>query len=101
MPFALLMDFVILLFHDGRPVRLRVISTFVVALCVGILTHLWGDTAYIAWEFPMVAELWKTGIARESGGLIAGGFTNAIPGIILQLFLVPLVVRLLQKARVM
>ena len=32
---------------------------------------------------------------------IASGFTNAIPGIILQLFLVPLVVRLLQKARVM
>ena len=72
MPFALLLDFVILLFHDGRPVRLRVTSTFVVALCVGILAHLWGDTAYIAWEFPMVGELWRTGIARESGGLIAG-----------------------------
>ena len=72
MPFALLLDFVILLFHDGRPVRLRVASTWIVALCVGILGHLWGDTAFIAWEFPMVGELWRTGIAGESGGLLAG-----------------------------
>lgn len=32
---------------------------------------------------------------------VASGFTAAMPGIILQLFLIPLVIRLLEKARVM
>lgn len=72
MPVALVLDFVILLFHDGRPVRLRVISTFVVALCVGMLCHLLGRTPHIVWEFPMVGELWRTGMAGKSGGVIAG-----------------------------
>lgn len=71
-PFALLLDFVILLFHDGRPVRLRVASTFVVVLCVGMMTHLLGDTAFLNWKFSMVGELWRTGIAGESGGVLAG-----------------------------
>ena len=31
-PVALLLDFAILLFHDGRPVRLRVICSFVAVL---------------------------------------------------------------------
>ena len=72
LPLALFWNFVILLFHDGRPVRLRVASTLAVVVCIGILAHIWGDTAFIAWEFPMVGELWRTGVARESGGLIAG-----------------------------
>ena len=72
MPVALLLDFVILLFHDGRPVRLRVICSFIVVLCVGIFAHLFGDTAYVGWGFPMVGELWRTGVARASGGLLAG-----------------------------
>ena len=71
-PFALLLDFVILLFHDGRPVRLRVASTFVVVLCVGMMTHLLGETAFLNWKFSMVGELWRTGIAGESGGVLAG-----------------------------
>ncbi len=72
MPFALLLDFVILLFHDGRPVCLRVCSTFTVALCVGMLFHLLGHTADIDWELPMVAALWTSGIEGTSGGVIAG-----------------------------
>ena len=72
MPFALLLDFVILLFHDGRPVRLRVACTFFACFCIGILAHLFVCKAEIAWEFPMVVQLWKTGVAGESGGLIAG-----------------------------
>ena len=72
MPLALILDAVILLFHDGRPVRLRVAATFVAVLCVGILTHFWGGTAVIPWEFKMVGNLWHTGVAGESGGLVAG-----------------------------
>ena len=73
MPFVLLLDFVILLFHDGRPVRLRVTCTVLAALSVGILAHLLSrNTVEIPWEFAMVGELWRTGIGRMSGGLLAG-----------------------------
>jgi len=73
MPFVLLLSFVILLFHDGRPVRLRVTCAMLVALSVGILAHLLSrNTVAIPWEFAMVGELWRTGIGRASGGLLAG-----------------------------
>ena len=73
MPFVLLLDFVILLFHDGRPVRLRVTCTILAALFVGILAHLLSShTVQIPWEFAMVGQLWKTGVERVSGGLLAG-----------------------------
>jgi len=58
MPFVLLLDFVILLFHDGRPVRLRVTCTILAALFVGILAHLLSShTVQIPWEFAMVGQL--------------------------------------------
>lgn len=72
LPFALLLDFVVLLFHDGRPVRLRVISGWVVTLCVGMLVHLLGCKEVFTWGLPMVTQLWKTGIAGTSGGVLAG-----------------------------
>ena len=72
MPFALVLNFFVLLFHDGRPVRMRILCSFVVALCLGIFAHLIGCREDIAWEVPMIADLWETGIAGKSGGLMAG-----------------------------
>ena len=72
LPFSLLAAFLILLFHDGRPVRLRVSCALGVSLGVGILGHLFAATAKIEWGFPMVVELWKTGVEHTSGGVIAG-----------------------------
>ena len=73
MPLALFLCFIILLFHDGRPVRLRVTSALLVALAIGVLCHLLSArTVEIPWSFPMVGELWRTGIERTSGGLLAG-----------------------------
>ena len=72
LPFSLLAAFLILLFHDGRPVRLRVSCALGVSLGVGILGHLFAATAEIEWGFPMVVELWKTGVEHTSGGVIAG-----------------------------
>ncbi len=71
-PFGLILCFVILLFHDGRPVRLRVTCALLSVLFIGVLAHLLGAEAEIRWEFPMVVELWKTGVGRTSGGLAAG-----------------------------
>lgn len=72
LPFALLLDFVVLLFHDGRPVRLRVISSWIVTLCVGMLVHLLGCKEVFVWELPIVSALWETGIMGTSGGVLAG-----------------------------
>ena len=72
LPFALLLDFVVLLFHDGRPVRMRVVSSWIVAFCVGILVHLFGCNEVIVWEFPMISVLWHTGVQGASGGVLAG-----------------------------
>ena len=72
LPFSLLAAFLILLFHDGRPVRLRVSCALGVSLGVGILGHLFGAEAEISWGFPMVVELWETGVEQASGGVIAG-----------------------------
>ncbi len=71
-PFVLLLDFVVLLFHDGRPVRLRLLCSFLVTMAVGMMTHFLGGAPVIKWEFPMIVELWKTGVEGTSGGLIAG-----------------------------
>ncbi|MBQ9968580.1 MAG: DNA translocase FtsK [Oscillospiraceae bacterium] len=72
LPFALLLDFVVLLFHDGRPVRLRVISSWIVTLCVGMLVHLLSCKEAFTWGFPMVIQLWRTGVSGISGGALAG-----------------------------
>lgn len=78
LPFSLLGSFLILLFHDGRPVRLRVGCALGVALGWGIMGHLFTATAEIEWGFPMVVELWKTGIDHTSGGVIAGFLAMAL-----------------------
>ena len=71
LPFSLLAAFLILLFHDGRPVRLRVSCAWACpwAWASG---HLFAATAEIEWGFPMVVELWKTGVEHTSAAVIAG-----------------------------
>ena len=64
----------ILLFHGGRPVRLRVTACFVMAGCIGAITHLFLDTVEIPWGISMVAALYRGGIAGTTGGLLCGFF---------------------------
>lgn len=71
-PFTLFMDFFILMFHDGRPVRLRIFGTVGIAVCVGMLVHLIGCRAEIPWELSMVGSLLRTGVDGSSGGLFSG-----------------------------
>ena len=65
----------ILLFHGGRPVRLRVTACFVMAGCIGAITHLFLDTVEIPWGISMVAALYRGGIAGTTGGLLCGFFS--------------------------
>ncbi len=72
LPFSFLLSFLILLLHDGRPVRLRVTCAFLLAVTIGALVHLVGDQLHADWSFDMIGELWDSGVALTSGGVLAG-----------------------------
>ncbi len=66
LPLLLILDFFILMFHDGRPVRLRVACTWITALCVGVFVYLLGNHPVI-WELSVVGELLQSGHGLLSG----------------------------------
>ena len=72
LPLILVLDFFILMFHDGRPVRLRFACTWITVVCIGVFVHLLWQESNIPWEFSMVKELYQTGVAGNSGGILAG-----------------------------
>ena len=69
---AFLLASLILLFHRGRPVLLRVICTLLVPVALGVLCHM----VLCSVEFPSSAgalkQFWLTGVSLKSGGAIAG-----------------------------
>ena len=73
-PPALVWAAYILLFHKGRPVRLRLTSVLMLPYLTGSLLHLF-LSAYKVEQglgFAMVKELWGRGVAMGSGGLLSG-----------------------------
>jgi len=72
LPFSFLMAFLILLLHNGRPVRMRLTCTFLLAVTIGALVHLVASHAQIAWRFAMLGELYRGGVAGTAGGAVAG-----------------------------
>lgn len=74
LPFALIIASSMLLFHRGRPVRLRVTCTLLVAPITGAIAHLFGDATEYAFGFAMFGELYKSGASGASGGMISGFF---------------------------
>ncbi len=71
MPPALLLAAVILGFHRGRPVRLRVTFTLLLPLMFSCIIHglLCGA---IPWDKEIVKTLWASGQAITSGGVLGG-----------------------------
>ena len=69
---ALLLASLILLFHHGRPVQLRVICALLIPVLLGSLGHM----VLCNVEFPSSAgalkQFWLTGTALQSGGAISG-----------------------------
>ncbi|MEG2959657.1 MAG: DNA translocase FtsK, partial [Oscillospiraceae bacterium] len=62
----------ILAFHRGRPVRLRMWCTLLLPLMMGAILHLFLSKGAYPWAVEMVPQLWKSGIALESGGVLSG-----------------------------
>lgn len=69
---ALLLASLILLFHHGRPVRLRVTCTLLLPPLFGALCHMtFAPSSYPASPY-VLKTLWQSGIQLESGGAISG-----------------------------
>ena len=73
---ALLLTGIILLFHHGRPVKLRVICTLLLPMVFGMLWHMIAvKTAYES-SIGILKVLWQDGVALKSGGVLAGAFAH-------------------------
>ncbi len=99
LPFALILAFGILLFHRGRPVRLRLVCTLLLPVAVGALVQVLGG-GNPAWSGQVLGTLYRGGISGQTGGLVAGLLAMALSSAFSTvgaaiLFLVLLVVALL------
>ena len=71
-PVMLLLASYILAFHRGRPVRLRVCCALLLPVILGAVTHLFLPEQAYTMGVEMLPELWKSGIASTSGGVLSG-----------------------------
>ena len=78
-PPMLLVSSVVLMFHRGRPVRLRVWCAMLFPVLMGALLHLMLAQDSYQWDSALIKNLWTQGQAMSSGGLVSGliamGFT--------------------------
>ena len=72
-PPAFLLTGLILLLHHGRPVRLRVTCMLLVPVTVGALLQIVLCREEFEPAFGAVAQLYQTGVAMASGGVVCGG----------------------------
>ena len=69
---ALLLCAYVLLFHHGRPVAARVVCALLLPLLIGAMVHAAACTETFASSVGVLKRLWSTGIAKTSGGALAG-----------------------------
>ena len=69
---ALLMAALILLFHHGRPVRLRTDCTLLLPVLFGSLVHMVASPSQYNSSLAILRTLWKSGQELQSGGAISG-----------------------------
>lgn len=69
---ALLLSAIILLFHRGRPVRLRVTCTLLMPVLLGSLVHMVLSPSQYKSSFSILKTLWVSGVKLQSGGAVSG-----------------------------
>ncbi|WP_297871639.1 DNA translocase FtsK [uncultured Oscillibacter sp.] len=74
---ALLLAGLILVFHHGRPVRLRASCALLLPLFFGALTHMViCKEVYDPSFFGLLKTIWTDGVALKSGGAVSGVLAN-------------------------
>ena len=66
----------ILLFHHGRPVRLRTTCALLTPMLLGVLAHMLFCKESFASSLGIVTRLWSTGKTLQSGGVISGALAE-------------------------
>ena len=72
LPFALAGAGIILLFHRGRPVRLRVTCALLLPVSLGSFLHIFLAKGEFPWTGELVKTLWESGKTMTSGGVVSG-----------------------------
>lgn len=73
LPFSLLLCFMILAFHDGRPVRLRVTCSLLLTVSIGAVIHtIVSTTQPVGNIFDLIKNLYLGGIAGPAEGVFSG-----------------------------
>jgi S-DNA-T family DNA segregation ATPase FtsK/SpoIIIE len=67
---------IILLFHHGRPVQLKVTFSLVLPLLLGSLGHMFFCKESYESSIGIVKELWRSGKELASGGVISGALAE-------------------------
>ena len=89
LPFSFLMGFIILMFHDGRPVVLRTVCAFLLPVTVGAMVHLIGGQDSVG-ASDYVRTIFDKGMHLSSGGLISGSLAQLLeqfPGTVISVLL--------------
>ena len=69
---ALMAAGLMLLFHHGRPVRLRTTSALLLPALLGVLGHMLLCKEEFTSSFGVLKDLWMTGCQLRSGGAVSG-----------------------------
>ncbi len=78
LPPALLAASVVLLFHRGRPVRLRLVAVLLLPVTLGAILHMFKCKTELAWGFNIFGKLLNDGGSVTSGGLLCGLLGKAL-----------------------
>ena len=71
-PPILLLCTLVLAFHKGRPVRLRLTGALLLPVLVGAFLHLILCRVSYEWSLELIGLLWKDGKAVAAGGVLGG-----------------------------
>jgi len=82
LPPALFVCAGILAFHRGRPVAMRTTCTLLIPVVVGALFHLAFCDLEFDFTWGMFSQLWETGVAAASGGVISGFLTVSLEALV-------------------
>ncbi len=95
LPPAFLLAAYILVFHRGRPVRLRVFCSMMLPVVIGAMLHLFSCTTEFKWESGLIPALYSSGVAEGSacsggviGGIIALSFKTLFGSIVSSVILI-------------
>ena len=76
-PPMLLFSAVILLFHRGKPVRLRLTGALLLPVLLGAILHLFLRNGAYEWSAALWGQLWMDGVSTASGGMVGGTLAMA------------------------